>query len=287
MTLTKEMVMALVCVAACGMTQAAMTNGIRVAATIRPEGTGFGFNPKHFTYKPLNDDYEVTLNGVKAEVRASRESRWPFNRIWPGRQRPLDQTERASYLAFEGTGPVSVTVRTKGQFKGAVVRPLSAGVRPVVRDGTVAFTLATNGYYVCEVDGTARALQLFYERPREFPERDRATRPDLTIKDLEIAAEVSTADDGTKVLLPENDLTKPAETRALAKAERLQAERDAASSARVRAAVVGRLERLYCDAVRLDRVTEAEFYRRELKRLYPDWEYKPPKEEEKKEEKKE
>ena len=176
MTFTKEMLMALVGVVVCGMVQAAATNGVRVAATIRPEGTGFGFDPMHFTYKPLNDDYEVTLNGAKAEVRASRESRRPFNRIWPGRQRPLDQTERASYLAFEGTGTVSVTVRPKGQFKGVVVRPLSAGVRPVVRDGTVAFTLATNGYYVCEVDGTARALQLFYERPRDFSERDRATR---------------------------------------------------------------------------------------------------------------
>ena len=171
-----KILIAAVAVAVCGMTQAAVTNGIRVAKTIRPEGTGFGFDPMHFTYKALNDDYEVSLNGVKAEVRASRESRCPFNRIWPGRQRPLDQTERASYLAFEGTGAVAVTVRPKRRFGNAVVRPLSAGVKPIVGDGAVTFTLATNGYYVCEVDGTARALQLFYERPREFPECDRATR---------------------------------------------------------------------------------------------------------------
>ena len=80
---------------------------IRVARTIRPEGTGFCFDPDHSTFLPLNDDYDVSLDGRKVEVRACRESRIPFNRVWPGRQRPLDQTERASYLAFEAESAVA------------------------------------------------------------------------------------------------------------------------------------------------------------------------------------
>ena len=70
----------------------------RVARTIRPEGVGFTFNPGLKTFLPLNDDYRVELDGREVEVRACRESRSPFNRYWPGRQRPLDQTERASYI---------------------------------------------------------------------------------------------------------------------------------------------------------------------------------------------
>ena len=147
----------------------------RVARTIRPAGTGFTFNPELNTFLPLNDDYDVTLDGRKVEVRACRESRIPFNRYWPGRQRPLDQTERASYLAFEAEGAVACRVVPKIPFKKVVVRPLSAGVKPVVADGTVSFTLPKPGYYVLETDGSHKALHLFMEPSRNFEERERAT----------------------------------------------------------------------------------------------------------------
>ena len=148
----------------------------RVARTNRPAGTGFCFNPELNTFQPLNDDYVVTLNGCKAEVRACRESRIPFNRYWPGRQRPLDQTERASYIAFEAEGAVACTVKPKWKCPKAVVRPLSACVKPVLADdGSIAFTLPKPGYYVLETDGPHKALHIFMESPRSFPERDGAT----------------------------------------------------------------------------------------------------------------
>ena len=147
----------------------------RVARTIRPAGTGFCFNPELNTFLPLNDDYEVSLGGRKVEVRACRESRVPFNRYWPGRQRPLDQTERASYLAFEAEGTVACRVVPKISVKKAVIRPLSAGVKPFVSDGAISFTLPKPGYYVLETDGPHKALHIFMEPPRDFPERKDAT----------------------------------------------------------------------------------------------------------------
>ena len=154
---------------------AAFGGSVRVAKTIRPGGTGFCFNPDFHTYLPFNDDYAVKLDGQAVEVRACRESRIPFNRPWPGRQRPLDQTERASYIAFEGEGAVEVSVKPKRAFTNAVVRPLSTGVKAVVKDGVISFTLPRPGYYVCEVDGTEKALQLFYEKARCFAEKENAT----------------------------------------------------------------------------------------------------------------
>ena len=148
----------------------------RVARTIRPAGTGFCFNPELNTFLPLNDDYAVTLDGRKVEVRACRESRIPFNRYWPGRQRPLDQTERASYLAFEAEGAAACTVKPKWDCSKAVVRPLSVGVKPVLADdGTLSFTLPKPGYYVLETDGPHKALHIFMESLRNFPERGCAT----------------------------------------------------------------------------------------------------------------
>lgn len=147
----------------------------REARTIRPEGVGFTFNPGLKTFLPLNDDYRVELDGREVEVRACRESRIPFNRYWPGRQRPLDQTERASYLAFEAEGAVSCSVKAKWACEKAVIRPLSAGIRPVVTNGVVSFTLPKPGYYVLETKGQNKALHIFMEPPRRFPERTEAT----------------------------------------------------------------------------------------------------------------
>ncbi len=103
---------------------------------------------------------------------------------------------------------------------------------------------------------------------------------EMTIKDL-----VTTGSDPSEAkeegpVLPENDRTLPRESRALARSERMSAERLDAIRTQTRSDVVQRFERLYLDAIREDRISDATFYRKELKRMYPDWEYKPPKKEE-------
>ena len=45
--------------------------------------------------------------------------------------------------------------------------------------------------------------------------------------------------------------------------------------AKSRSVTVSRLEKLYVAAVRANRITDADYYRKTLKSLYPDWEYKP------------
>lgn len=147
---------------------------VRVARTIRPEGTMFCFTT-NATYRPLNDDYAVDLNGRPVEVRACRESRVPFNRPWPGRQRATDQSERASYLAVEANGKIACKVTPKHGFTKAVVRPLSRGIRPVTANGSISFELPGPGYYVLETLGMSKALHIFVESPRDFAEKEKAT----------------------------------------------------------------------------------------------------------------
>ncbi len=149
--------------------------GVRVARTVRPDGTAFCFRPDLQTYRPLNDDFDIRLNGRPVEARACRESRVPFNRPWPGRQRPLDQTERASYIVCEAAGPFTVEVEPKRPFARAVVRPLSAGIATQVAHRAVSFSVPGPGYYVLEIDGPHGALHLFVEPPRDFPEKGGAT----------------------------------------------------------------------------------------------------------------
>ena len=115
---------------------------------------------------------------------------------------------------------------------------------------------------------------------RELDEREMALRPEKTIKDLENIGE----DDESKavadgVLLPENDRKLPASSRALAKATRIADEELASIMDKTRTNVVSRLEGLYVEAVKEDRIVDADFYRKELKRMYPDWKYSPQKNE--------
>ena len=132
------------------------------------------------------------------------------------------------------------------------------------------------------------------ERPltERFVElEERALHPDKTAADLTwvgereadvIGGETNRVRRTAKPLL-EDDMGLPRETRALAKAERLAAESDAAHAAETRAGLVATLEKLYLAALREDRVVDADYYRKSLKSLYPDWELNLT-EEEKKEE---
>ena len=112
---------------------------------------------------------------------------------------------------------------------------------------------------------------------RELDEREAALRPEKTIKDLvNIGAqeETKTSDDPV-ASLPENDMSLPEGERRLAKAERILAEGRAERAAKSREFVVELLERMFVDAIRDGRVIDAEFYKKTIKELYPDWEYRP------------
>lgn len=45
----------------------------------------------------------VTFDGAPVKVEAMRVSAMPFNRYWPGHQRPLDQTKTAYFASFDTT----------------------------------------------------------------------------------------------------------------------------------------------------------------------------------------
>jgi len=122
------------------------------------------------------------------------------------------------------------------------------------------------------------------EYQKELDERERALRPEKTIADLSwLPDEDTEVDENGKARprkkapkLPENDLTLPKETRALAKANRIRAQADGILEKDSRARAVAPIEKLYVAAVKEGRTVDAEYYRTVLKSMYPDWEYKAP-----------
>ena len=93
---------------------------------------------RSYIYGEINDleldGVKVTLNGRTVQVHGSRESAVPFNRVWPGKQRTLDQTEMAGFVTFAANEAVEVKVKAIGswEFDKAVIRPLPKNIKPAV-----------------------------------------------------------------------------------------------------------------------------------------------------------
>ncbi|NOY82408.1 MAG: hypothetical protein GXP31_15520 [Kiritimatiellaeota bacterium] len=113
----------------------------------------------------LSEDYRVEVNGIPVPVYACRVSAVPFNQVWPGYQRPLDQTETAGLAYWDMTGPVRVEVRSMRKIESVTVRPYSLGIRPKTRDDRITFELKRPRPVIVQVNGPHHALHLFPSPP--------------------------------------------------------------------------------------------------------------------------
>lgn len=116
---------------------------------------------------------------------------------------------------------------------------------------------------------------------RTLDERERALKPELTVRDIASADKAPEAGAIGAKLLDENDLSLPRESRTLAKAKRISLEAEAELLASMRTNTVQRLEKLYVTALVEDRVVDAEFYKNQIKVMYPDWKFTKKEKEEK------
>lgn len=111
--------------------------------------------------EPVSADYEITLNGQRIQAYTARVSAIPFNRVWPGKQRPVEQTELASFIYFAMDEPVNVSVTAARDFSDVAVRPLSKNIKPSVNGRTVDFVIEKACQYTLELDGFHGALHIF------------------------------------------------------------------------------------------------------------------------------
>lgn len=113
----------------------------------------------------LSQNYAVRVNGRNVPIYWCRVSAVPLNQVWPGYQRPIDQTELAAFAHWGLSDPVTVEITSKRTFKNVVVRPNSCGIRPTVHGQSITFNLAKSGQVTVEMDGSHHALHLFADPP--------------------------------------------------------------------------------------------------------------------------
>ena len=117
----------------------------------------------------------------------------------------------------------------------------------------------------------------------DLEERERALKPEKTVADLTWAGgmEDTIIDEKgnvtkqvKKVYDPEKDMELPEQSRRLARTERKIREAQDTKTADARESVVRTMERLYVSALREGRVIDADFYRKNILIMYPDWKFK-------------
>ena len=113
-------------------------------------------------------DFSVCLNGEETSPWFCRVSAMPYNTVWPGCQRPLDQTEIASFVSFEMDEPVKVRIVASRDFAHWDIRPLHRKIQPSVNGRVIEFTVSECGQYTVELDGWHKALHIFANPVSDF-----------------------------------------------------------------------------------------------------------------------
>lgn len=136
------------------------------------EFRGAKMNAKVYPVVKINDiceDYQVYIDGQKAELNTARVSAHPINRRWPGHQRQIEQTELINFLSMSLSGKVSFRIIPKIKSETVVVRPKSLGIVPEVKqDGSIEFCLDHPAYFTVEPYGTNHALHIFADEDKTF-----------------------------------------------------------------------------------------------------------------------
>ena len=141
----------------------------------KTEFSNYAKDSDEVVFKLLNTDFEVKINEIPCEVRECRVSAIPFNRPWPGKQRPYNQSESAGFISFSADEKVEIRVKRKQPFEKAFVRPLSKNVDVNIVNDEAVFILSEHGQYVLEFGNTHNVLHIFFNKVKEYPKAKDAT----------------------------------------------------------------------------------------------------------------
>ena len=137
----------------CGTTATAFAQAPGVVAYPAPDG------------EKLSEDFTVTVAGQAVPVYVCRVSAMPFNQVWPGYQRPIDQTELASFVYWDMSAPADVEVGSQRAIESVAIRPTARGIQPQVEGNRIRFHLDKPQQLTVEVNGWHKALHVFANPP--------------------------------------------------------------------------------------------------------------------------
>jgi hypothetical protein len=124
-----------------------------------------------------SDDFNMYVNNKPVFVYQARVSKYPINQIWPGYQRPINQTEIASFASFDFRGEVVIRIISNREIKTLDIRPREFGIKATIKGNSIEFKLSKPAQFIVEVNGYHQALHIFANPP----ETDHIDKQDPTV----------------------------------------------------------------------------------------------------------
>ena len=121
--------------------------------------------------EPISEDYRVIVNGKEIPVYTCRISKYPFNRVWTGHQRQIDQTELASFVNLVSDEILHLEVILKRSYQKILIKPYAKAITFREAEGKISFSLPEQGQYVLETDSYHHCLYIFNTKPIKAPEK--------------------------------------------------------------------------------------------------------------------
>ena len=109
-------------------------------------------------------DYEVYVNGEKAELNTARVSSYPFNRRWPGHQRDIEQSELVNFLSMASDEEIELKIIPKNISYGVRIRPRSLEMKARTdANGVITIRIKGAAQFTVEPYGRSHALHVFID----------------------------------------------------------------------------------------------------------------------------
>jgi len=106
-------------------------------------------------------DFEMSVNNKPVFVYEARVSKFPINQVWPGYQRPVNQTEIASFAYFDMDGEVEIRINSTREIKTLDIRPTEYAIKPTIEGRVITIKISKPMQFTVEVNGYHNAMHIF------------------------------------------------------------------------------------------------------------------------------
>ena len=113
--------------------------------------------------------YSCYKNNEQLAVHDARVSAIPYNTVWPGKQRPLDQTEEAYFVSFDMSEKTTLCVDIKdAEIEKYALRPLEFNIPCRQEGNSLIIEIEKPMNFTVEVNGYHNALHVFANPKDDF-----------------------------------------------------------------------------------------------------------------------